>query len=44
MQHSHLEWLFRAATTPKLLWRYATTSPHAVWLAVTQCDRRVVRD
>jgi len=42
MQDSHLEWLFRAVTTPKLLWRYATTSPHALWLAVTRRDRRVV--
>ena len=40
MQRSHLEWLFRAVTTPKLLWRYATTSPHAVWLALTRIDRR----
>jgi N-acetylglucosaminyldiphosphoundecaprenol N-acetyl-beta-D-mannosaminyltransferase len=43
MQHNHLEWLFRAATTPKLLRRYATTSPHAIWLALTCRDRRVIR-
>ncbi len=42
MQRSNLEWLFRAVTTPKLLWRYATTSPHALWLAVTKIDRRRV--
>ncbi|WP_196233152.1 WecB/TagA/CpsF family glycosyltransferase [Sphingomonas segetis] len=42
MQRSHLEWLFRAVTTPKLLWRYATTSPHAIWLAATRIDRRRV--
>lgn len=36
MQRAHLEWLFRAATGPRLLWRYATTSPHALWLALTR--------
>jgi exopolysaccharide biosynthesis WecB/TagA/CpsF family protein len=36
MQKAHLEWLFRAATSPKLLWRYATTSPHALWLALSR--------
>jgi exopolysaccharide biosynthesis WecB/TagA/CpsF family protein len=40
MQRSNLEWLFRAVTTPTLLWRYLTTSPHAVWLAATRIDRR----
>jgi exopolysaccharide biosynthesis WecB/TagA/CpsF family protein len=40
MQRSNLEWLFRAVTTPKLLWRYLTTSPHAIWLAATRIDRR----
>jgi exopolysaccharide biosynthesis WecB/TagA/CpsF family protein len=40
MQRANLEWLFRAVTTPKLLWRYATTSPHALWLAATRIDRR----
>ena len=39
MQANHLEWLFRAVTTPKLIWRYATTSPHAIWLALTRIDR-----
>ena len=42
MQDMHMEWLFRAATTPKLLWRYATTSPHAIWLALTRRDRRII--
>jgi exopolysaccharide biosynthesis WecB/TagA/CpsF family protein len=42
MQRASLEWLFRAVTTPKLLWRYATTSPHAIWLAATRIDRRRV--
>jgi exopolysaccharide biosynthesis WecB/TagA/CpsF family protein len=41
MQRANLEWLFRAATTPKLLWRYAMTTPHALWLALTKIDRRV---
>ena len=40
VQRINLEWLFRAVTTPKLLWRYATTSPHAIWLAATRVDRR----
>lgn len=40
MQRANLEWLFRAVTTPKLLWRYLTTSPHAMWLAATRIDRR----
>lgn len=40
MQANHLEWLFRAVTTPKLIWRYVTTSPHAIWLALTRIDRR----
>lgn len=36
MQKYHLEWLFRAITTPKLLWRYIITSPHALWVALTK--------
>jgi exopolysaccharide biosynthesis WecB/TagA/CpsF family protein len=36
MQEHHLEWLFRGITSPRLLWRYVTTSPHAVWLALTR--------
>jgi N-acetylglucosaminyldiphosphoundecaprenol N-acetyl-beta-D-mannosaminyltransferase len=44
MQDNHLEWLFRAVTTPKLLRRYATTSPHAIRLALTRRDRRVISD
>jgi len=42
MQQFHLEWLFRAATTPSLLWRYATTSPHALLLTLARIDRTVV--
>jgi exopolysaccharide biosynthesis WecB/TagA/CpsF family protein len=44
MRDNHLEWLFRAVTTPKLLWRYATTSPHAVWLALRVRTRDIVND
>jgi exopolysaccharide biosynthesis WecB/TagA/CpsF family protein len=34
MQRLGLEWLHRAATEPKkLLWRYMTTNPHAVYCA-----------
>lgn len=40
MQAMSLEWLYRAATDPrKLLWRYLTTSPHAIWLALRRADR-----
>ena len=42
MQDNHVEWLYRAATTPNLIWRYLTTSPHAIWLALTKRDRRIV--
>jgi exopolysaccharide biosynthesis WecB/TagA/CpsF family protein len=42
MQDNNLEWLFRSVTSPKLLWRYATTSPHAIFLALTKRDRRQV--
>ena len=44
MQDHGLEWLFRAATTPGLLGRYATTSPHALWLALSRVDRRRIPD
>ena len=40
MQRWNLEWLFRAVTTPSLLWRYLTTSPHAMWLTAMRIDRR----
>lgn len=40
MQDAHLEWLYRAGTSPQLLWRYLTTSPHAVYLALRRADRR----
>lgn len=42
MQDSNLEWLYRAVTSPRLLWRYITTSPHALWLAFSRRDRRIV--
>lgn len=35
MQKAGLEWLHRLATRPRaLFWRYALTSPHAIWLAI----------
>jgi N-acetylglucosaminyldiphosphoundecaprenol N-acetyl-beta-D-mannosaminyltransferase len=40
MQRLNLEWLHRAFTDRKLARRYATTSPHAIWLALTRIDRR----
>ena len=43
MQDAHMEWLYRAITTPSLIGRYATTSPHAIWRALTRVDRRVLR-
>lgn len=42
MQKGNLEWIYRAVTNPRLLWRYATTSPHALWLAFTRIDRRII--
>ena len=36
MQSAGLEWLFRAMTSPKLLWRYATTNPQAALLLATK--------
>lgn len=44
MQDGHVEWVFRAVTTPRLLWRYITTSPHAIWLTLTRRDRTVARE
>lgn len=34
MQRSGLEWVYRAVTDPRLLWRYLTTTPHALWLSL----------
>lgn len=35
MRDNGLEWLYRMATRPHaLFWRYAVTSPHAIWLAL----------
>ncbi|HEY0625152.1 MAG TPA: WecB/TagA/CpsF family glycosyltransferase [Allosphingosinicella sp.] len=37
MQKANLEWVHRAGTEPRrLLWRYLTTSPHALWLALSR--------
>lgn len=41
MQKLNLEWLYRAFTDRALFRRYATTSPHAIWLAMTRIDRRI---
>ena len=40
MQDNNLEWLYRAATNPKLIKRYLTTSPHALSLTLQRVDRR----
>jgi len=37
MRNNNLEWLFRLITAPRrFLWRYLTTNPHALWLALTR--------
>ena len=37
MQRFNLEWMYRMATDPKkLFWRYAITSPHAIWIALKE--------
>ncbi len=42
MQRANLEWVHRAATRPKqLLWRYLTTTPHALFLALTNSTKQV---
>ena len=42
LQRLNLEWLHRAVTEPRtLLLRYLTTSPHAIWLALTRADRTI---
>jgi N-acetylglucosaminyldiphosphoundecaprenol N-acetyl-beta-D-mannosaminyltransferase len=40
MQNSGLEWVYRMATSPRqLLWRYLSTTPHALWLTVMKTPR-----
>ena len=40
MQRTNLEWVHRAATKPKqLLWRYLTTTPHALLVVARQSTR-----
>ncbi|WP_312682858.1 WecB/TagA/CpsF family glycosyltransferase [Stenotrophomonas chelatiphaga] len=35
MQRMNIEWIHRMATEPrKLFWRYAITTPHALWIAL----------
>lgn len=42
MQKTNLEWVHRAATKPKqLLWRYLTTTPHALYLTLTRSKKAV---
>lgn len=37
MQRANLEWVHRMATNPrKLWWRYLTTTPHALWIALRE--------
>lgn len=37
MQRANLEWLHRMVTKPRqLFWRYLTTTPHALWLAISR--------
>lgn len=41
MQAVGLEWAHRMATGPSgIAWRYLTTNPHALWLALTRTRRR----
>lgn len=36
MQKTHLEWVYRLVTNPRQLFvRYLTSSPHALWIALT---------
>jgi exopolysaccharide biosynthesis WecB/TagA/CpsF family protein len=36
MQRTHLEWVYRLVTNPRQLFvRYLTSSPHALWIALT---------
>lgn len=41
MQRANLEWLHRLISRPRqLFWRYAITTPHALWLVLTSPRRR----
>lgn len=41
MQRYNMEWLYRMATEPrKLFWRYAITSPHSLWIALSNHGSR----
>jgi exopolysaccharide biosynthesis WecB/TagA/CpsF family protein len=46
MQRANLEWLHRLISEPRrLFWRYATTSPHAVWIVFSNAwRRRLIRE
>ena len=42
MQDNGLEWVHRMVTQPRaLLWRYVTTTPHALIVALRHSDKRV---
>lgn len=44
MQMANLEWLHRLSSDPRrLFWRYAVTSPHALWLVAVNRLRAMVR-
>jgi len=43
MQNNGLEWVHRMLTKPKqLLWRYLTTTPHALFLIITRTQKNLV--
>ena len=43
MQDAGLEWVFRMAADPrKLAWRYVTTNPRALFVALTKSDKRTI--
>lgn len=40
MQKANLEWVHRAISRPRqLMWRYLTTTPHALWIVLTKTRR-----
>lgn len=42
MQHYGLEWLYRMAKEPRRLgWRYLTTTPHALLIALTKTNKKI---
>lgn len=42
MQNMGLEWLYRMLTNPKkLFWRYLTTNPHALFIVLTNLNKKI---